>query len=55
MGRTPELTYVFQKSFQLVLPTKLYGETATVKEIVGNRIIFNNSVCYGDIFQRQKK
>lgn len=55
MGRIVGLTHIFKKSCQLVISTKMYGVTITLKETVGNRIIFNNSVRYGDIFQGQKK
>lgn len=55
MGRITGLTHVFQKSFQLVSPAKIYGVTTTLKETLSNRITFNNSVCYGDIFQGGRK
>ena len=42
MGRIVGLTHVFQKSFQFLLPTKIYGGTSTLKDTLGNRIIFNN-------------
>lgn len=44
----------FSEIFSVTITNKIYGVTTTLKETLGCRIIFNNFVCCGHIFQGQK-